>query len=57
MQTLIIHTGTGTILDAADGVVVLRVPDCFEIDWDMEDELLDHAFTHGINIQSVLKEF
>lgn len=57
MKTFIIHQGTGTILDADDNVIVLRVPDCFIVDFDREDEFLDHAFTHGIAIQSVLKEF
>lgn len=57
MKTFIIHTGTGTILDADDDVIVLRVPDCFIVDLDMEDEFLDHAFTHGVNIKHVLKGY
>lgn len=42
---LIVHPGTGTIIDANDGTVIADVPDSPA--WEDEDELISYAVQHG----------
>jgi hypothetical protein len=45
MSRLLVHVGTGTILDLDDGCVFINLPDSL-VDAD-EDEIVEYADTHG----------
>jgi len=58
MTILIIHKGTGTIIDANDDVVVVDTTDLTEEeDLALEDEDMDIADEHGVDIMKIIRHY
>jgi len=50
MARLIVHPGTGTIIDAEDGTLIVDVPDSPAWDADDDDALVSYAEAHGSSV-------
>jgi len=58
MTILIVHMGTGTIIDASDDVVVVDTADLTEEeDAALEEEDMDIAEEHGVDIMKIIRHY
>jgi len=58
MTILIVHMGTGTIIDASDDVVVVDTADLTEEeDSALEDEDMNIADEHGVDIMKIIRYY
>ena len=58
MGILIIHKGTGTVIDADDDVVVVDTADLTEEEeLALEDEDMDIADEHGVDIMKIIRHY